>query len=102
MNLNNKYLDRSPQTASRIIEGEAVIIVPREDKVKVLNGIGSRIWELLNGTRDIEQITSEITSEFDVPHDEALKDIMEFINELYQKNMVVLLNSPKDNNGTQE
>lgn len=102
MNLNDKYLDKSPQTASRIIDGEAVIIIPQEDNVKVLNGVGSRIWELLNGTRDVKQISSEISNEFDISHDEAFKDITEFVNELYQKNMVVVLNSPGENEEAQK
>ncbi len=95
MDLKGKYIDKSPETASRLMDGEAVIIIPQDNEVKILNEVGSRIWELLDGSHDIKQISDVISDEFEVSHDKALKDIMEFINELYQEKMVILLEEPK-------
>ena len=97
MNLNDKFPDKSPQTASRLIDGEAVIVVPEHDEVKVLNEAGSRIWDLLDGTKDVVQLSKVISDEFDVSLDNAVDDMNEFIDELYEKNMIVLLEKPKDN-----
>jgi hypothetical protein len=96
MDLKGKYPDKSPMTASRIMDGEAVIIMPQDNEVKILNEVGSRIWDVLDGSQDIDQIISVISDEFDVTRDKALQDITEFIRELYQKNMVVLLDRPKE------
>ena len=96
MDLKGKYIDKSPWTASRLMDGEAVIIIPQDNEVKILNEVGSRIWEILDGSCDIKQISDMISDEFEVSRDKALKDIMEFINELYQKKMVVLLEEPKN------
>ncbi len=96
MDLNNTYPDKSPQTASRVIDDEAVIIMPQENKVRVLNEAGSRIWELANGSRGIDRIASLIAEEFDVSYDHALNDTREFINDLYGKDMLVLLEHPKE------
>jgi hypothetical protein len=96
MNVNNTYPDKSPQTASRVIDSEAVIIIPQENKVRVLNEAGSRIWELLNGSLGTDRIASIISEEFDVSYDNALNDTMEFINDLFRKDMVVLLEHPKE------
>lgn len=90
------YPDRSPQTASRVIDNEAVIISPQENKVRVLNGTGSRIWELLNGDLRTDRIALLISEEFDVSYDNALEDTMEFLNELHGRGMIVLVEHPRD------
>ena len=97
MELKDKYPDKSPLTASRLMDGEAVVIMPQDNEVKILNEAGSRIWELLDGRQDISQISRVISDEFGVSCDKALEDIIGFIDELYQKKMVVLLDRPKSN-----
>ncbi|MCK5139364.1 MAG: PqqD family protein [Thermodesulfovibrionia bacterium] len=97
MELKDKYPDKSPLTASRLMDGEAVVIMPQDNEVKILNEAGSRIWELLDGRQDISQISRVISDEFEVSCDKALEDIIGFIDELYQKKMVVLLDRPKSN-----
>jgi hypothetical protein len=89
MSSHKKYPRKSPQTASRVIDGEAVIIVPQDNEVKVLNEVGSRIWELLDGRRDISQLTDAIAAEFDVSYTETLEDITRFIEELEGKHMII-------------
>ncbi|RJR21286.1 MAG: PqqD family protein [Nitrospiraceae bacterium] len=96
MDLNSMYPDRSPQTASRVIDNEAVIISPQENKVMVLNGTGSRIWELLNGDLRTDRIALVISEEFDVSYDDALNDTREFINDLYARDMLIYLEHPKE------
>lgn len=90
MSLHNKYPLKSPQTASRVIDGEAVIILPQENEVKVLNKVGSRIWELLDGKKSINQLAVDIAGEFDVPFETTLQDITLFIEELDTKRMIIL------------
>lgn len=82
--------DKSPETASRLIDNEAVIIVIKENEVNVLNEVGSRVWDLIDGKKDVKQIASVISDEFNVSFDEAIKDTEMFIDELSRKNMVIL------------
>ena len=90
MSLHSKYALKSHETASRVIDGEAVIITPQNNEVKVLNEVGSRIWELLDGTRNIDQLAAVIAEEFDVTIETALQDITLFIEELDSRNMIIL------------
>ena len=85
-----KYPKRSENTASRIIENEAVIVIPEEGLVRILNEAGARIWQLFDGKNSIEQIINIICSEFDVSVEEAERDITAFIKILKEKNMVAL------------
>lgn len=82
--------NKSPQTASRIIDNEAVIIVPEYSEVKVLNEVGSRIWELLDGNKDIQTIAYIISDEFEAPLDKIIEDVKDFIEELSKKKIAEL------------
>ena len=99
MNLKHKFPDKSPKTAFRVMDGEAVVVIPEDNEVKILNEVGSRVWELIDGNRDITKITSLICNEFDISHETAREDIMKFIDELYHKKMVILLDSPNTQEG---
>ncbi len=41
-----------------------------------LNEVGARIWELIDGTRRVEEFRDLIVSEFEVSRDEAEEDLL--------------------------
>ena len=90
MKLSEKYPVLHPQVAARIIDGEAVIVLPESGQVNVLNEVGSRIWELIDGTRSVGEITEIIVAEYDVTAEQAEGDMDEFIQELVENKMLVL------------
>ena len=71
MRLTEKYPVLHPQVAARIIDGEAVIVLPQSSQVNVLNEVGSRIWEFIDGTRNVGEITEIIVAEYDVTAEQA-------------------------------
>lgn len=66
---------------------EEIILVPIRNNigdmnnVYVLNEVGARIWELIDGGKDLSEIVSVIKNEFDSPPD-VERDIREFISDL--------------------
>ena len=94
MDISAKWPKKSEDTASRIIDGEAVSVTPRKGLVTVLNETGSGIWQLLDGRNSVEDIINIISSKFDVSREEAEKDTLDFIKELEEKDMVVLNDGP--------
>jgi hypothetical protein len=90
MKPTEKYPVFHPQVAARIIDGEAVIVLPESGQVNVLNEVGSRIWELIDGTRNVGEITKIIVAEYDVTAEQAERDISDFIQELVDNKMLVL------------
>ncbi len=90
MNLLDKRPVKHPRTASRVIDGEAVIVIPEGDTVKVLNDVGSRIWELADGTKTVGEIAGVIYDEYEVDRDQAKKDVVEFVEELINSEMMTL------------
>lgn len=77
-----------PRIAARVFSGEAVIITPAENTVRMLNAVGSRIWELADGTRTAEQIANALTQEFDVELAQARSSVTAFIDELAAKGLL--------------
>ena len=94
MDILTKWPKKSEDTASRIIENEAVIVIPQEGLVRILNEVGSRIWQLSDGGNATEDIINIICSEFNVTQKEAKRDIIDFIKQLKEKNMMVVNDEP--------
>ena len=86
--MENKIPVKSPSTASQIIDEEAVVIVPSEQMVNVLNSVGCRIWDLADGRRSLAEIAQIITQEYDVPYEKALDDAIEFARGLVEQKMM--------------
>jgi hypothetical protein len=84
------YPIRSDKTAWRVIDEEAVIVIPEESQVKVLNITGSRIWELCDGTCSVSAIIHQITDEFSVKPQEAERDVTDFVTGLAKKGLLFL------------
>lgn len=78
---------KDPNIVSRKI-ADKTILVPIRNKVGdlesiyTLNEIGARIWELIDGRRDLGKIRDMIIDEFEVTAEEAEKDLSEFLPKL--------------------
>ena len=55
------------------------------EKLYILNGVGLRIWQLLNNKGwSAADIADEISKEFTVTKDKALADVIKYLEELKQ------------------
>ncbi len=80
---------RNPNSAFRVYEEKAVIVLPERSETHLLNPIGSHIWDRLDGSRSLREICDSIVAEFDVPADRALADLLEFVATLKKKGLVI-------------
>lgn len=71
----------SGAVASRIIEGQAVVVSLDRRVMHELNEVGSRVWELLED-RSLGEIADRVVQEFDVTREQALDDVRAFIASL--------------------
>ncbi len=90
----NSYPTPHPQAASRIIDGSAVVVLADAGEVNVFNSVGTRVWELTDGSRSVQQIIDAIIAEFDVAADQAAADVQEFLHSLVDEEAVVLESQP--------
>lgn len=71
----------------RRIEDETILVPIRNNigdlqNIYILNEVGARIWELIDGKRDIKEISNAICTEYDIMPEEAERDIKEFLKDL--------------------
>ncbi len=77
-----------PQTAARVFSGEAVVISPAENTVRMFNVVGSRIWELADGRRTMDDIAASLVAEFDVEAEHARESVRLFVEELVTRSLL--------------
>ncbi len=63
----------------RSLDDGTVIINPEHGDVRVLNSVGAKVWELIDGHRSISQIAEEITSNYEVSFDDASRDLQDYL-----------------------
>jgi len=78
----------NPNILYRVIDDEAVLVMPEQGKVKVVNEVGAVIWSLLDNHRTIQEIIQEICSQFEVDENTAEKDTIKFISDLVEREIV--------------
>lgn len=88
------YLKQHEDTASRVIEGEAIVLTPDNGMLHTLNFVGTHIWELANGKRKVSDIIEKLTEEFDAEEKKIKKDAIDFIEDLIHKKMFILSKNP--------
>lgn len=88
--IENQYPIASADLVGRMVGDEAVLVLPGQGQVKVLNEVGARIWSLADGSRTVQAIVQTICQEFEVDEMRAEADIKEFIEVLVQKGILVL------------
>jgi hypothetical protein len=86
----NSYAVPNSAVAGRIVEGEAVLVLPQQGQVEVLNEVGARIWALADGTRTLRQIAAALCDEFDVDQAQAEADVLDFMAQLAELDVVSL------------
>lgn len=86
----DRYITRDPDAAWRVFEDGAVIVSPTESVMHSLNQVGTRIWELADGTLTLTEILDMVVDEFEVDRAQAEKDITEFCQVLSDKGMITI------------
>jgi hypothetical protein len=90
--LSNVSLESYPHPTAtargRLLEREAVIVLPDKGQVKVLNEVGARIWALADGSRSVREIAAEIARLYDVSPAQAETDTVLFLQELREKALI--------------
>lgn len=90
MSFTHLYPKPHPQTAGRVIDGEAVLILSEISEINVLNEVGSRVFELSDGTITIREIVQLMSEEYDAHPEQIERDIVEFVQKLVKHQVLVL------------
>src|SRR6266498_1974290 len=78
------YPALAAQVAMQTVDGLAVMVLADSGEVLVLNPIGTRILELIDGKRSVAEIAGVIESEYTVSAEEARRDLETFLQTLQE------------------
>lgn len=85
-------LTKNPNVAYRIYDGEATVVMPDRAEVKVVNAIGSVVWDKIDGKRTVGQIVESalesVLKDYEVTPDDLRRDILAFLGDLREHGMV--------------
>jgi len=89
------YYTVSDELISREIEGE-IIIVPLnqgigslDESLFTLNKTGKIIWDMLDGSKSIEQLIDYLVEKFNASKETIQLDVVEIITNLLDKGLVI-------------
>lgn len=86
-NYLQKRFAKDSSIVSRKIADEFILVPIRQkaadlENVYTLDEVGARIWELVDGEKQVADIRDTLIEEFEVRPDEAEADVVEFLEQL--------------------
>ena len=79
---------RSPTVVSRMLDQEMVLVHPVQGKVRVLNSVGARVWELADGQHTLGDISRTIATEYQVDAARVAVEVPAFCEDLAQRGVL--------------
>jgi hypothetical protein len=73
-----------------VVDGELIGMSIEQGACYGLNGVGTRIWELLAKPRSIDSLCQQLAGEYDVGPDQCLREVLELVEELRAEGLVNL------------
>ena len=86
--MNNESFKIRTDVRYRLIREEAVVLKQEEGETLVLNEVASRILQLLEEEKSIEEIAEQLLVEFEVDPEDLLADVSSFTTELVEAGVV--------------
>jgi hypothetical protein len=92
MDIATQQLRRSPGVLAQRVKPEeptTVLLDPQSGQYYTLDEVGSRVWELCDGSRKVAEIVDIIGQEYDAPADVIQADVIELLRDLTDEKLVV-------------
>ncbi|MFH1878106.1 MAG: PqqD family protein [Candidatus Omnitrophota bacterium] len=86
--MENRYPVRNPDVVAREEECEALLFNPADGNMMCINVTGIFIWDLLDGSVSIDEITGRIVEDFDTPPGAARADCRSFLKDLEEAGFI--------------
>jgi hypothetical protein len=91
---STQILRKNPDITTRIIDGE-IILIPlyasskEADFIYVLDDIGTAIWDLVNGKRDVDQIQGLLLEDYEIAPEHLRRCVSVFLGDLKKIKAVI-------------
>lgn len=81
-------LVRNPSVLWRELDGEAILLNPKEGCSYNLNPVGTLIWKLLDGQHTTENIITAICEAFEVEPEQASQDTQVLLDDMLTNKLI--------------
>ena len=89
LNLHHCFRPREEEVASKVIDGEAIIINLANGVYYSMDKVGALVWERLQAGYTLDDVIRSVTAAYDVSPEHAESNVVELVEELLQENLVV-------------
>jgi hypothetical protein len=79
---------RNPQTAGRVIDGQAFVLTPDDNRLHTLNEAATRLWELAREGCTAEQAAEALVARYEVDAETARADAASFLDDLVARRIL--------------
>ena len=85
---SNRRLRRKDGVLKQQASGDLVLLDLKRGSYYALNRVGTRVWELCDGTRGVKQIVSVICDEYGAPVETVEADVVALVRDLVDEKLV--------------
>ncbi|HVK73796.1 MAG TPA: PqqD family protein [Kofleriaceae bacterium] len=81
---------RNPQTAGRVIDGQAFVVTPDDNKLHTLNGTATQLWQLAAAGLSTDEAAAALCAEYEIDRATAERDAAAFLDDLVARQILVV------------
>ena len=76
-----------------VVDGELIGMSVERGACYGLNGVGTRIWDMLAEPRSIDSLCDELTREYEVERAQCLSEVVDLLEELRSEGLLAVRNA---------
>lgn len=80
---------RATAAVDAVVDGQTVVLSPRDFSYHALDPVGARVWQLLSDPYSLDELVGILCSEFDVSDERCRTDVAPFLDRMVAIGAVV-------------
>lgn len=80
---------RNPQTAGRVIDGQAFIVTPDDNKLHTLNDAATQLWVLAAQEISADDAASALVEEYEIDRETAARDAEACLEDMVSRQILL-------------
>jgi hypothetical protein len=86
-------LEHSDDVIAECVKAETILFDLTSGEYYSLNELGSRTWELLDGSRSVDALIEILVSEYDAPAETIQRDVFTLLDDLVRSKLLLLVSA---------
>ena len=91
-------VSRSAEPVFAEVDGTVVMMSVDQGMYFALEGVGGRIWALLEQPRQVSEVCDALTEEFDIDAESCRRQVLDFLAELHNAQLVRIHDDANEKN----